>query len=230
MLFNEIIYNAKNLLAGGIESDDENLSNAQLAFIVDYYRAKLYKQREDRGTFNKQLFVQNLGEIELIQADKNECCDINQCILRTKFKVPKPMNENSITFVGLINGKPFQKTLHNKVILEMYDKWTGHLPKWYWQNGYIYLVNPPTRGIKFINIQGVFEKPLLVNKFNTCKCEDENCSNAFDSFEFEYPMPMHYVDAVLKMIAETEFKILLSVPMDITNDGLDQVSMNGASK
>jgi len=230
MLLSEIIYNAKNLLAGGIESDDENLSNSQLAFIVDYYRAKLYKQREDRGNFNKQLFVQNLGNIELIKADKNECCEINQCILRTKFKVPKPMNEKSITFVGLVNGKPFQMSYHNTVIWELKDKWTSKEPKWYWQNGYIYLVNPPTLGIKIINIQGIFEKPMLVNKFNTCKCEDENCSNAFDTFDFEYPMPMHQVDIVLKMIAEVEFRILLSMPSDTTNDGLDQASLNGSRK
>jgi hypothetical protein len=230
MLFSEIIFNVKNLLSGGIESDDENLSNNQLAFIINYYRAKLLKQKEDRGLFTKQLFVQNLGNTELIIADKNECCDVNQCILRTKFKVPKPMNERSITFVGLVNGKPFQISQHNKIIWELKDKWTGKEPKWYWQNGYIYIVNSPSNGLKIINIQGIFENPLIVNKFNTCKCEDDECSNAFDSFDFEYPMPMSQVDIIVKLIAETEIRLLLSLPSDITNDGLDQANLNGGSK
>jgi hypothetical protein len=228
MLQSEIIYNTKNLLSGGVQSDDLNISNNQLAFIIDYYRAKLFKQREDRGTFDKQMYLQNLGHVELVLADKNECCEISDCILRTKFKVPKPIGESSISFVGLTNGKSFQKTNHNAIIYSMSDKYTGKKPKWYYENGYIYLVNPPTTNIETINIKGIFEKPALVNKFNNCKCEDDNCSNAFDSYDFEYPLPMHYVDSILKLISETELKLIVSLPRDLNNDSIDNV--NSTSK
>ena len=108
MLLSEIIFNAKNLISGGIQSDDMNLSDSQLSFIIDYYRAKLFKQKQDRGTFDKQMFTQNLGHIELIESDKNlPCGNTTQCAIRTKFKIPKPMNAKAISFVGLVNGDLF---------------------------------------------------------------------------------------------------------------------------
>ena len=63
MLQSEIIYNVKNLLAGGILSDDLDLSISQMAFIIDYYRARLVKQDQDKGRFNTELYIQNLGKV-----------------------------------------------------------------------------------------------------------------------------------------------------------------------
>jgi len=48
MLFSEIIYNIKNLIAGGIQSDDQDLSDLQLAYIINYYRARLFKQEQEK--------------------------------------------------------------------------------------------------------------------------------------------------------------------------------------
>ena len=48
MLLSKIIYNIKNLYSGGIQSDDINLSDAQLAHIINYYRAKLIKQEQEK--------------------------------------------------------------------------------------------------------------------------------------------------------------------------------------
>lgn len=219
----EIIYNIKNLLSGGLQSDDLTISDVQLAFIVDYYRAKLFKQREDRGAFNKNLYTQNLGNINFKLVDKNENCNVHDCILRSEFKIPIPL---MITFVGLTSGIPFQKSEHNAIPWQSHDKYTGREPKWYYQNGYIYLVNPPTKALEILNIQGIFESPALVDKFNKNKCEDELCSNAFDSFDFEYPVPLHYVDSIVKMIMDVELKILVSLPSDITNEGIDRLNLN----
>ena len=111
MLLSEIIYNIKNLMAGGIESDDEDLSNAQLAFIIGYYRAKLLKQDQEKGRFDKALYVQNLGKVPVQEADKNECCDIDACILRTATQIPKPLE----TFDS-INLKAVEDMLVLKVL------------------------------------------------------------------------------------------------------------------
>ena len=54
MLLSEIVYNIKNLIAGGLESDDENLSNAQVGFMVGYYRAKLFRQDRLKGRVSRE--------------------------------------------------------------------------------------------------------------------------------------------------------------------------------
>jgi hypothetical protein len=225
MLLSEIIYNIKNLMAGGIESDDTDLSNAQMAFIIAYYRARLLRQDQEKGRLDKALYVQNLGKVSLIEADKNECCDIDACVLRTELKVPKPLETFkgiNITHVGTTTGRPFQREHHNSMFWARAAKWTGREPKWYYQNGYIYLVDPPTKMLKHINIQGIFEKPEEAVQFRTCDCpNDEDC---FRSFDFEYPLPQHYVDTIVKMVAESEMRILTSIPVDTANNSINQLA------
>lgn len=130
MLLSEIVFNIKNLIAGGIESDDENLSNYQVAFMVAYYRSKLLKQDQEKGRLDKSLYVQNLGKVKLIQADKNECCDIDACILRTEEKIPKPVETSfgiNLTFVGTIQGKPFNRYHHNTVFWKRAEIGRAHV-------------------------------------------------------------------------------------------------------
>jgi hypothetical protein len=227
MLHSELIYNIKNLLSGGKQSDDQFISDRQLAFIINYYRAKLFKEDEQKGRFNKELYIQNLGKVTLIKADKNECtCEIDSCILRTEFKIPIPLETKggiNITFVGLLNGKPFTKTYHNVLPWKRASKYTGKLPKYYYQNGYIYIIDPPTSMMTYINIQGIFEVPEKAINFRTCDCPQNN-EDCFSSFDYDYPLPQHHVDTVVKLISQTEIRLLMAIPTSTTNNSMDQIS------
>ena len=66
-----------------------------------------------------------------------------------------------------------------------------------------------------------------VDKFNKNKCEDEVCSNSLSGYDFEYPLPMHYNDSIVKMVLDVELKILVSLPSDITNESIDRINLNG---
>ena len=46
---NEITYNIKNLVSGGVASDDSDISNRQIKFMVHYHRANLLMQYTDNG-------------------------------------------------------------------------------------------------------------------------------------------------------------------------------------
>lgn len=222
-------------MAGGIQTDDDNLSDEQVLFILNYYRSRLMKNDQEKGRFNNDLYIQNLGcNVQLIQADKNEGCAVEDCILRTELQIPKPLETFkgiNISFVGTPNGKPFMKNSHNGMFYKRAAKWTGKEPSWYYQNGYIYVVDPPTTMFTEMNIQGIFEDPQAAEKFRTCACpsEEEDC---FDGFDFEYPLPQHHVDTVVKLIAETELRILTSIPVDNTNNSINQLTelLNAGNK
>lgn len=221
----ELIYNIKNLKAGGIQSDDENISDAQYAFIIDYYRNKLIKQEQEKGKFTKDLYIQNLGKVDIDKYDAHECCEIENCKLRTKIKIPKPLETNtglSLSFVGLLNGIPFQKYSFNSSLWQQYNRYTSKSPGYYYQNGYIYLINTPNIMLKYINIQGIFENPEKAESFRTCDCSQNNliCNNSFD---FEYPMPTHLVDTLFKMIMDAELRITPNTT-DTTNNSLNETS------
>lgn len=226
MLASEIIYNIKNLLSGGVQSDDMSISDRQVMFIVDYYRARLLKQDQEQGRFVQSLYVQNLGCVNVIQADKNDKCDIEDCILRTELHLPKPLESHTgmnFTFVGTSNGKPFQHKPHNAMFWKRAAKWTGNEPNWYFQSGYIYLVDPPSKMFSDLNVQGIFERPSEAMEFRTCACPDNN-EDCLGTLDFEYPLPMHHVDTIVKLVAETEMRILTSIPVDNANNSINQLA------
>ena len=226
MLLSEVIYNIKNLIAGGIQSDDAELSDQQVAFMVNYYRARLFKQDQEKGRLNKDLYTQNLGKVPLVQADRNECCTINSCILRTEQQIPTPIesyNGVNLTFVGLVNGRPFNYTGVNTLPWKRAAKYVGKQPGYYYQNGYIYLIDPPTLDIDYINIQGVFEKPEEAVRFRTCDCPGNN-ENCFEDFDFEYNIPMHYIDTIVKLCVETELRVFKAIPSDTSNNSIGQLT------
>lgn len=212
-------------MSGGVQSDDASLTDRQLMFIVDYYRAKLLRQDQDKGRFTQSLYIQNLGCVPVSQGDKNDKCDIDDCILQTDI-LPKPLETNAganLTFVGTSNGTPFQMKPHNAMFWKRAAKWTGKEPAWYFQSGKIKLVDPPTMMFSDLNVQGIFERPSEAKEFMTCACPDNN-EDCFSGFEFDYPMPLHHVDIIVKLVAETELRILTSIPIDNSNNSINQLA------
>jgi hypothetical protein len=84
--------------------------------------------------------------------------------------------------------------------------------------------------LSHINIQGIFEDPIRAESFRTCDCDNTDDCIDEDSLDFEYKMPLHYVDTIVKMVAQTELSILTSMPMDISNDSADQVAKYARGK
>lgn len=220
----EIIYNIRNLTSGGITSDDTKLSDEQWSYIIDYYRARLIKQDLEKGRTNISIYEQSLGKVPLILADVNECCG-EGCALRTEFKIPTPLvtGDDMILFVGLTDNTPIMLDKKGSINWSLHNKYTGKDSRWYYDNGYIYIVNPPTKMLSEIVIRGPFESPYDALKFRTCDCpaNELSCSD-FDPYNTEYPLPLHQVDVIVKMIAQTELRLLKSSPDDTSNDGQDQ--------
>lgn len=213
-------------MSGGVQSDDMTLSDRQLMFIIDYYRAKLLKQDQQKGRFTQSMYIQNLGCVPLVQADKNDKCEIEDCILQTVDMIPKPLETNkgvNLTFVGTSNGTPFQMQHHNAMFWKRAAKWTGKHTAWYFQSGRIKLVDTPSLMFSDLNVEGIFERPLEAMEFMTCSCPDNN-ADCFTGFAFEYPMPLHHVDIIVKLVAETELRILTSIPVDNSNNSINQLA------
>lgn len=220
MTLQEIVYRYKNIRREGLQSQSESLSDRLIVNLINSYRAVLIKRDFDKGKYVTGNLIQNLGKVELIQADKNECNIVSDCILRTKNPIPKAVDTNQnnlIIYVGLLDGtQGFQRTTYQKAYYDQYAKYTGDLPKWYEIGNYIYIVNSPAKILKYINIQEIAEDPQEAKSFNTCG----NTADCYEGYDFEYPMSETMVDTVLKMIAE-EMKIVTNKPQDTLNNSKD---------
>lgn len=226
-LLSEIIATLRDLpRRGNGDSDDNNYTDRQLAFVINYYRALLIKRDKDKGKYITEYYVQDLGKVELVKADPHTPgCPVDPligCVLRTKEKLPVPIDTNSqslVTFVGSMEGQPFQRTNYNKSQFGMFSKYSGKLTKWYQVDEYVYIINPPSPTMKYINIQGVFEDPVKAHLF-VKTCEGQDCADEND-FDFEYPMSLTLVDSIYKLYIQTEVRSATALPNDTTNNTKD---------
>lgn len=221
MLHSELIYDIKNLRAGGLQSDDEDISDEQYAFIINGYRAKLIKQLRDKKQMVSSQLLQSLGKVKLILS--TDCCG-GVCSLRTEKKIPRTISSSMLShgfsYVGSYGGeRTYQNTSFESRTYDKFAKYTSKETKWYIKDDYLYIDNAPGM-LKWIEPRGIFEDPTEAERFRTCECEDNN-EDCLIGFDYEYPMPLHLRDTIFKMIMESEFRMSVALPPDTSNDSVD---------
>jgi hypothetical protein len=206
----EIIHNIKNLRAGGKQTDDELLSDFQYLWIIDYYRSMLIKQQVNQGQTIGEFMKQNLGYIAIKQTDFDDC-------LYETVEIPKPIEFHKIdglTYVGDGDRMGYQRTNKNASHWHDFRKFTSKLPVYYINDGK--LVVKHFQGIRDVYVEGVFERPINVIKFN-------GKFNALDPMEFTYPINSAMLDSLYKLVVDSEIKLSLLLPVDNLNDSVTNV-------
>ena len=166
---NQIIYNIRNSKKGGILSDDDKVTDRQLAFVIGYYRSLLLKQGLEKGKKPPFTAKQTLSVVEMEQVDKSDDCDtpVGCYTVRSTEKLPQPIDYNKgamITYIGTIDGEEsFQFQSQARSRWSRYDRWTSKLRKAYIRDGYLYVVNDLI--IEAVQVQGIFEKPEEAAKY-----------------------------------------------------------------
>lgn len=208
----EIIYNIKNLKGGGTQSDDSELSDDQIIFIVDYYRAKLISQAFDKG--------------------KKILDGIDQAIPKVSFSpdtdaFPTVEKDHLISeplpaMISLSNGKAFRRVGKGETSFDYIAQGRSGLIKharftsgqgfFYPLGDRIVLITNGTL-VKKLPIVGIFESPLQAINFG-------KDVETFD-YHIEYPIPTNMLDTIYKMIIQSEFQFSFAVPDDKTNNTQD---------
>lgn len=217
MLLSEIVYNIKNLLEGGISTNDLDLSDRQIAFIVAYYRAKIIKQQTDQGQSISEQLWSDLGKVELLETDKYKG-ELHP-IKTTKKSLPKIIqvaNRDLIQYVGSLDGKTsYQRFTSSHNSFKRFRRYTNHLPS-YSYIGNTFYFNNLNCNQKYVNIQAVVENPLDLQEYLE---EEGECE--IKGFDFEYPISATILDMIYKMMMDAELKLLLTVFKNTTNDSED---------
>lgn len=205
MTLQEIIYTIK----GSLGSDAEELTNRQYKFIIDYYRAKLLRQRLKANELVSPVFAPAIHNIQLSEIeDSDPGMALEANVYKTVKDIPVIIphsKETTLMYLGSTDGfLPFQETAFQVLDLEQHTKYIRKQPKWFLLGKKIYVTNPPDEGPEFITIQGIFEDPLaaaaLSEDFNTASLRD---------FSFEYAVAGDMVDTIIKLIRDNEMRPLL---------------------
>lgn len=212
---NKIIYNLYESLKPNA-TDDSILSERQLEFIVNHFRAKIIAQRYNT---NKSLsgFAQELVDLKMERTKDFRVIDNDCVVLKSKDKLPTLVNVHregfAVHMVGVKNSPvPFQKTNIQTVNCDMYNPFIKNC--YFIHDGYLYLFSRNLTYIKEVYLRGYFENPREVLFAN--KEIDE-----FTDMDFEYPIPISVLDQINAMVVDGEFRWMNILPKDSINNGED---------
>lgn len=204
MTLNEISYNLAEI-AG--QTDTPHFIE-RLKFNVLYYRALLIKRDQERNSSMPEQFMQSLC-IDMQKVNASECCDVSlDCIImRSATKLPKAIHVKSgspFRYVGTIdNLKPFAPMSVGGLPYISYSTYTGKAPKYFIQNGYLYVINSKAQKL---NVKGIFEDPRELLDFE--------CSGDCYSDDGEFPITAEMVQRITQAMMAGELNAT-------TNDGAE---------
>lgn len=214
-----LVYNLRNLIRDN-RSDDIKITDRQIEFIINYYRARLIKQEVDKKRPISSNVIQDIGQIALVKVDSAEVNGLvlGQNVLKTTLPIPKLVelnNRDAIMYVGgLDKMSSIDFVSKSQSRWNRFNTYGQNLPTAYYRNGYIYIENCP-KLLKFINIEGIFTDPREVSKYKN------SGTPCYDIVNDPYPMSEYMISALTDMVISKELTFFLQMVPDDINDAAD---------
>lgn len=208
---NQIAFN----IAEAADQETNTVLINRIKFMVEYYRSLFLRRDAARGVKISDVYTQSVSyDLTLIE-NITDCSGevaagyeyIQSCISGgsgatatstlhvTTTQVPEPVNFNtvepflSVTSVGY--GQDFQFVNPEAVMFSLSSRWTAAMPKYYYLNGYIYVINAPK---DCIVVRMVVESPTT----GTTSCIDPDA---------EYPISLDMVQRITQAILGAELRM-----------------------
>jgi hypothetical protein len=195
----ELIYSVKNILRGGQITDDDAITDRQVAFLIDAARATLLRQQYNKGQNLSDNNIQTVPCMGVEQVDTSLMPGFpsNCTVYKTTSVLPKPIESKGkdlITGISapIIGGLTYEYIPYARLPYATFTRFKRPMVTIF--NRYLYLIDAPYT--LNIAVSGVFENPNELSDYNDC--EGQPC---FD-WDSEYPMSSHLIDAAVKMVAD----------------------------
>jgi hypothetical protein len=228
MLVGEIIQRVQSLYSKGASSQSSRLMNRHVYAKMLTVRALLIYNKINKRQFISKWNYTTLGCLELIPVDENDCpCSpIPGCqILRTKYKLPKPVNSINgyiIDGVTSINGQIiFAEVTYKSKNWRASDKYTSKKPDYFIKDDYLYITS--TRTLKAITVIALFADPTEAENHPTKCSEAEEESCPIYPMDIDFPIDDEMIDALVELTLQ---EIVVGFPLgneDRRNEGQDKV-------
>lgn len=203
---NELVYSILNTIRGKTATT-EIITFELVAYHIKNIRAQLIKQDSNKGYSADPYIIQDLGCLDLEKVDSADCCtDESDCVvLRTVRPIPSTIelhHKSLITRIGPVDKTAMKYDLidYSRVPFIGENRFTKNKIKAYQMNnnGHIYLITPTfiSKGLKKINVQGVFENPQDVASFQNCE------GNSCYSDDSAYPVKSWMIPVISKMVID----------------------------
>lgn len=222
---NELAYRIFDIVVPKI-SDDQSIDISEIKYDIENARALLIK----RGFSKKfksvlpESIIQNIDGLEIQTINSsNVAISSEKVVMKTILPIPKLLEKSSgLPFIKRISASTvlssnFSFVTPQQAIYSGNGKFNSKHIFCFYEDGYLYLVTKRDlyKGLKYIDLHAVFERPTDVNTFlNT----NQSASLTDDS---EYPIPMDMIDDIEQIVIKNKLRIQSTQPIDDINDSSD---------
>lgn len=217
-------------------SDDTSVDERLLKAFIHKVRAVFARNEMDKShrTIDAAL-IQDLGLVELETVDSfvdTGLDNISHTILRTVKSIPRALelhNKQAFTYIGSVDtvSKSFKIVDITSVPYMGNGKFGKSFKFAYLMNDKIHIIgncnDTSMKGLKYINIKGVFENPEDASKFN--KPDGTPCYSDNE----EYPLPLYMWAYMKKEIINSDlrqFYIPIEDPLNNSNNDINRFNSN----
>jgi hypothetical protein len=215
MLLSEIIYTVRTLRAGR-NTDEESLSDAQIAFLVQSWRAKLLRQEASDGKRLVGTVHEQTIKVPLQRLTTNLPFPMKgtQIGYQSKKSIPTLLHTRWGAKPSFVGTNPFlpsaQPSSLQTIRYQQAAPLTGNVDRYILHEQDLYYYSPD--GLESISLTGVFESPFDVEVFL-------DRVDPFDPYNFQFSLSETHLDTLYRGLADTELRILKASIPDLTNDG-----------
>lgn len=221
----EMVYDIKNIAYGGVQSDDNRVSDQQVAYWIRQTREMLVNQQLANRNKIPESLIQHLNYVEFSQVDPSNVTGLNSgySVMKSTKKIPNTVQrdgKNTIIAVESVDGSEgFTETTYFRRKYNKYNKYTSYNARWYIQDGYMYITHNSL--IDKLRVSGIFEDPEDAANFKL-----DTGESAF-SWDDEYPITGLMAGAITDIVLKSKMNITRQMPNDESNDGDEQQMSEG---
>jgi hypothetical protein len=211
---NEIAYNIKNVISGGVASDDSDVSLRQIKFMVHYHRANLLMKYTDNGRKASNASFQ----VDVISASSNGTTlkDVlgfnnNRAIRSIAFK-DDTSTEASYSPLAIVQHHDRMFVNNSRFILNTEKKIATLSDRklYIWEG-------ESTVGSGSLEVNAIFSNPTEVSSYT-------------DDDTAQYPIPEELIPLVVQNVLQAEFNIMLGLNSKGPNNQVDENKAKGKAK
>jgi len=225
------LYNELWLDVNSSQSDDSVLDERLLKHFIHKVRAVFVRNELNKShrTVDASL-IQDLGLVELEAVSDftpSDITNIEHKILRTVQDIPKPLElhtKQAFTYIGSLSqtSKGFKIVDIANMPYVGNGKFNKNFMYAFIMNNKIHIIgncnNTAFKGLKYINIKGVFENPEDASKFN--KPDGTPCYSDNE----EYPLPLYMWNYIKNEIIKSDLRQFYVPIEDVLNNANNDIN------
>lgn len=223
----EIVYDLKNIIRGGLQSDDEMISDRQIEFQVNSLRAQYIRQDVNKRRSISDNIKQMIHCLEVEPVSGTTCGLSNDImIVRSKEKIPNAIetsHQDLITAIGPtgILSTNFHMIPFNRAPWAGNNRYTKRMTFSFLLDSFVYVVGPEAEMLEKIKVEGVWQNPRDIESY-----KKDDGSPSYDAEMEEYPLSTSMLDLIKQSMIATNLQPLVQMPTDISNNAKSDLQPN----